>query len=138
MASNLHNRSYSGSREGKPVASTPIQAHNEHEHPTLQAYVRIAIILAIITGVEVAIYYIPAFQGVLVPLLVALSAIKFVMVLGYFMHLKFDDHMLAGIFAFALVISIIVFVGLWAITHFDFASVFNANMSVLPDKPMLD
>lgn len=119
------------------MASATAHAHDEHAgHPTLEAYVRIAIMLAIITGVEVAIYYIPALQGVLIPLLVGLSAIKFVVVVGYFMHLKFDDKLLTGIFGAALIISIIMFIALWAVMHFDYPSVFNANMSIYDQKPV--
>ncbi len=117
------------------MASTTAHAQSSHAHPTLEAYVRIAILLAIITGIEVTIYYIPALQGVLVPLLIALSAFKFIMVVGYFMHLKFDDRILTFIFGSALVVSIIIFIALWTVMYFDAASVFNANMSLLPAKP---
>ena len=40
-----------------------------HAHPTNQTYVRIAIVLAIITLVEVVIWYIPTIRSVLVPAL---------------------------------------------------------------------
>lgn len=111
-------------------------AHDDnHGHPSLNAYVRIALVLGVITAIEVAIYYIPAFEGVLVPLLIALSAVKFVIVVGYFMHLKFDDKMLTFIFSAALIASMVIFIGLWAVTHFDAASVFHGNMSIFPDKP---
>ena len=57
--------------------------HEHHEsahegaHATNQMYVRIAIILAIITLVEVVIYYIPTIRSVLVPALIVLSLAKF-------------------------------------------------------------
>ncbi len=117
------------------MASTTAHAQDHHAHPTQEAYVRIAIFLAIVTGIEVAIYYIPALQGVLVPLLLALSAFKFIMVVGYFMHLKFDDGILTFIFGAALVASILVFIGLWVVMHFDAATIFHGNMSVFPQKP---
>lgn len=111
-------------------------AHDDgHEHPTLAAYVRIAIVLAIITAIEVAIYYIPAFESMLVPMLVALSAIKFVMVVGYFMHLKFDDKLLTFTFTAALIASLVVFIGLWAVMYYDNPTVWHANMSIFPEKP---
>lgn len=106
-----------------------------HEHPSLSAYVRIAILLAIITAVEVAIYYIPAFESILVPTLVALSAIKFVMVVGYFMHLKFDDKLITFVFSAALIASLVVFIGLWAVMYYDNPTVWHANMSIFPEKP---
>jgi cytochrome c oxidase subunit 4 len=117
------------------MASAVAHAHGDHAHPSQPVYVRIAIILGLITGVEVLIYYIPALDGILVPALLVLSAIKFVTVVGYFMHLKFDTPLLAFIFGAAMIVSIIMFIALWVIMHFDMPSVFNANMSLLPDKP---
>jgi cytochrome c oxidase subunit 4 len=61
-----------------------------HAHPGPGTYVTIALILSIITAVEVAVYYIPALLPLIFPILIVLSAIKFVMVVGWFMHLKFD------------------------------------------------
>jgi cytochrome c oxidase subunit 4 len=62
----------------------------EHPHPGSHTYIVVALILAVITAVEVAVYYIPAFLSYIFPILLVLSAIKFVMVVGWFMHLKFD------------------------------------------------
>ena len=66
--------------------------HGEHEHPSERKYIEIAIFLAIITAVEVAIWYVDWMHdsGALVPTLVFLSIFKFVTVVGYYMHLKFD------------------------------------------------
>ena len=89
-----------------------------HEHPSEFQYIRIAIILAIITIVEVAIYYIDAVRDYLVPALVALSAIKFILVVGYFMHLKFDDKKLTWLFGAALIGSLAVFIGVWLMIDF--------------------
>lgn len=85
------------------------ETHEEH-HPDLRTYVWIAIFLAIVTAIEVAIYYIPAFEGILVPLLIILSAVKFFFVVGYFMHLKMDPKLLAAIFGSALVVSLAVYI----------------------------
>jgi cytochrome c oxidase subunit IV len=78
-------------------------------HPQPRQYVTIAVILAVITAVEVAIFYIEALQGVIVPLLLALSVAKFVMVVGYFMHLKFDSKLFRRFFVTGLVLGFIVF-----------------------------
>lgn len=118
--------------------ATNVAAHDHadhHEHPPLSLWVKIAIFLGIITAIEVAIYYIPALEGVLVPLLIALSAIKFVFVIWYFMHLKYDDRLLSGIFLAALIISIIMFIGLWVVMHYDNPTVWVDNMSIFPQKP---
>jgi cytochrome c oxidase subunit 4 len=62
----------------------------EHAHPGSKEYVLIAMILAVITAVEVAVYYIPALQPFIFPILIVLSAVKFFLVVAFFMHLKFD------------------------------------------------
>jgi cytochrome c oxidase subunit 4 len=84
------------------------------EHPSNQVYIRVAIILAIITIVEVAIYYIPAIRGVLVPALIVLSLAKFIMVVGYFMHLKFDNRLFRFMFAAGMVLTLAVYLALLA------------------------
>lgn len=61
-----------------------------HAHPGPRTYIVIALILTFITAVEVGVYYIPALLPLIFPILLILSAIKFVMVVGWFMHLKFD------------------------------------------------
>lgn len=81
---------------------------HEHAHPGVMAYVQIAIILAIITSAEVAVYYIDAMAPYLVYTLLIMSAVKFLIVVGYFMHLKFDNRLFAGIFFFGLVVGIVI------------------------------
>jgi cytochrome c oxidase subunit 4 len=103
---------------GQKVADHAVHEHHDpaHEgaHPTSQDYVRIAIILAIITFVEVVIYYIPTVRSVLVPALLILSVAKFLMVVGYFMHLKFDNRLFRFTFAAGLVITLGVYLALLA------------------------
>ncbi|MFN8664291.1 MAG: cytochrome C oxidase subunit IV family protein [Thermomicrobiales bacterium] len=105
-------------------------AHDEH-HATPADYVRIAIILAIITLVEVFIYYLPSMRGILVPILLVLSIVKFLAVVGYFMHLKDDKRLFRLSFAAGLVLSLGVFLAMlamfltttsWAPTILPFAS----------------
>ena len=103
------------------MASSTVQAEHDataKEHPSEFTYIKIAIILSVITIVEVIIWYIEGLKDVLVPALVFLSAIKFVLVVGFFMHLKFDDKKLAWIFGLALGASMAVFLGLWLMQNF--------------------
>src|SRR3712207_3650138 len=92
-------------------------AAGEHEvgHPGERKYIEIAAILAGITIVEVAIYYIEWVHdnNLLVPILLALSAVKFTMVVGFFMHLKFDDRRLTWIFVTGLVVGFSVVMALY-------------------------
>ena len=84
------------------------QLELEH-HPGPRQYVNIAIILAIVTGAEVVIYYISALEDFLVPMLIVLSAVKFVLVVSWFMHLKFDSRIFRRLFVAGLVLAFSVF-----------------------------
>ena len=89
------------------------QEELEH-HPGPRKYVTIAIILAIVTALEVAVYYIPAVEGILVPILLAMAVVKFIMVALYFMHLKFDSRVFRRFFLIGIVLAIVIFgVVLW-------------------------
>lgn len=88
-------------------------AHAEH-HPTPADYVRIAVFLAIITLVEVFIYYLPSMRGILVPMLLILSIVKFLAVVGYFMHLKDDKRLFRYTFGVGLILSLAVFLAMIA------------------------
>ncbi len=102
----------------KPGTDNQVDGH--HGHPDERAYIKIAIILATITLIEVVIYYIEALEAVLVPTLMLLSAAKFIIVVGYFMHLKFDDRRLMWIFAGGLATAFAVFIGLWVMQYFHY------------------
>jgi cytochrome c oxidase subunit 4 len=88
--------------------------HVEEHHPGWQEYVKIGAILAIITAVEVAIVYVEALEGVLLPILLALSVAKFILVVAYFMHLKFDHKFFAWLFGSGVVLAIGVVLALMA------------------------
>lgn len=111
--------------------AVPDAQHSDmHEHPSQGTYIKIAIFLAIITGVEVLIYYIEAFEAFLVPTLVVLSAIKFITVVAYFMHLKFDSRMLAFTFTASMLVSMAVFIATWLVMNNDAVTQFIGDMSV--------
>ena len=82
----------------------PNREHTEeHSHPPIMQYVLIAAILAIITAIEVATYYIEAIESALVYILIVLSVLKFAIVVGYYMHLKFDNKLFTWLFGTGLV-----------------------------------
>lgn len=85
-------------------------------HPTARDYVNIAIVLGILTALEVSTYFFD-FGGIAIPLLVVLMAVKFVMVAGFFMHLRYDTKIYGKLLytglGFALVlyaVTLIIFV----------------------------
>ena len=83
---------------------------DQHEggHASIGFYWMIAGILTVITGVEVAIFYIEALAPVLVPVLLVLSTAKFAMVVMFFMHLKSDSKVFSVLFLAGLSLAVFV------------------------------
>jgi cytochrome c oxidase subunit 4 len=77
----------------------------EHAHPGAKTYTIVGVILAIITMAEVWAYTQPSLRGALVPILLVLSASKFVLVVGFYMHLRFDHPLFTGVFGFGLAVA---------------------------------
>lgn len=83
------------------------EAHAE-AHGSRQTYWFVALILAILTLLEVAVFYVPAIRPIIVPMLLVLSAAKFVLVVAFFMHLKYDQPVLTRIFMGGLVVATVI------------------------------
>ena len=85
-------------------------ATHDAEHGMSNAgYVRIALILAAITALEVSTYYVD-FGPFFMPSLMIMMVIKFLMVVSYFMHLKFDNRLFSWLFYAGLILAITVYV----------------------------
>jgi cytochrome c oxidase subunit 4 len=76
-------------------------------------YVLIAAVLAVITAVEVMVFYIEALKPVLVPVLLTLSAAKFTLVVGFFMHLRFDARLFRALFIGPLIVAVAVMMAMF-------------------------
>jgi cytochrome c oxidase subunit IV len=81
----------------------------DHAHPDELAYIKVALILAVVTAIEVAIYYVPALEGALVPILLVLSLVKFTLVVLWFMHLRFDSGWFRRVFVFGLIAALLLY-----------------------------
>ena len=82
--------------------------HHNPEHPSSLKYVVIALILSVVTAIEVAVVYIEALSALLLPILLILSVGKFIVVVGYYMHLKFDNKLFTILFGSGLILAIYV------------------------------
>ena len=91
--------------------------HGSGGHASVGFYWAIGGILTVITAVEVAIFYVPALEGILVPLLLLLSAAKFVLVVMFFMHLKYDSKIFSGVFLAGFVLAAFMTVALIILYH---------------------
>lgn len=81
----------------------------ERHHPSEAEYLRIGLTLAAITAFEVALFYIEIERAILIPILVIASAAKFVIVVSFFMHLKFDSKLFTVIFVTGFALATAVF-----------------------------
>jgi cytochrome c oxidase subunit 4 len=78
-------------------------------HPTARGYIQIGMILAVITLIEVAFYYVDLADGVLLAVLMVASALKFVLVVLWFMHLRFDSRLFSILFWGCLTLAVSLF-----------------------------
>jgi cytochrome c oxidase subunit 4 len=88
------------------------QAQHTAQHPSPKQYVRIAILLAVLTAIEVAMYYINARLDLGIfnaAVLLTLAALKFLIVVGWFMHLRFEKSTLSRFFTFGFVLASILY-----------------------------
>ncbi len=99
-------------------ATDEVGAPHHHEHPTEAQYVLIALFLALLTAIEVAVYYVEALKGALVPILLTFAVIKFTTVVAFFMHLRFDSRLFRRLFALGLGLAIFVFTIVLTTFHF--------------------
>jgi cytochrome c oxidase subunit 4 len=90
--------------------STATETHEDtHEHGMSDAgYIKIAVILAAITALEVSTYYVD-FGPLFLPSLIIMMVVKFFMVVSYFMHLKFDNKLFSLMFYIGLGLALFVY-----------------------------
>jgi len=106
------------------------QAVHAVEQSKFGLYVEIAMLLAVITGLELVTVYLPFMKWLLVTVLVVLSTVKFMFVIFYFMHLRWDKAFCTILFFIGLVLA-----GgtMWALLK-----LFGAEASKPLDSAMID
>ena len=98
--------------------------HAEHgAHGTTRTYHMILAILAVMTLLEVGTYYVPwlhARPTLLFTLLAVMALGKFVLVVGYYMHLRYDASYYRRVFVVPLIMAcaMIVVVAVLTATRF--------------------
>ena len=76
------------------------------EHASVRVYVRVALILTLVTALEVGVIYIRQLTPIIVPLLLAM----------FFMHLRYDPRPLTGVFVGPLLIATGLAIALMTLT----------------------
>src|SRR4051812_16167176 len=85
------------------------------KHFGTREYVIVAVILAVMTSVEVAIYYVEPLRPILGPLLLTLATIKFAAVGMFFMHLYFDSRLFSSFFVGGILLAGTLMIALLAL-----------------------
>jgi len=88
-----------------------------HHGATDRQYIIIAVVLALITAMEVTISYIDI-GPIFLPTLLILMAIKFFTVVSYFMHLKFDNRLFSMMFYTGVILAVFVYSVALSTFHF--------------------
>jgi len=80
---------------------------NEHalEESKFELFVQVAMLLAVITGIEIVTVYLPFARTLLVTALVVSSAVKFLFVIFIFMHLRWDRPFCTILFFIGMVLA---------------------------------
>ena len=96
-------------RVGVPAPAPVKPEHEAASHASSFTYIQIALILAVLTALEVTAFYLPDGMRppgwMLVIVLILLSVVKFGLVASYFMHLRYDHRLYASCFAAGLVVA---------------------------------
>ena len=96
------------------TASHDTEAHEQH-HPSDALYWKVGALLGVLTLLEVSTYFItddpyshdaaPILIGSLILMMIA----KFAVIVGYFMHIKFDNKLFRNVFLSGLVLAVGVY-----------------------------
>lgn len=93
-----------------------------HAHPTPALYFKVALVLFVLTALEVMAFEAgqgglgpglrPVIEPIVVELLLVLSAAKFALVAMFYMHLKQDPRVLSNLFVWPLLLAAGLIMGL--------------------------
>lgn len=85
------------------------QHDTEHAHPSQWEYIKIALILAALTAAEVSLSYMDVGRTFQIFGLLVMMVIKFLLVVLWFMHLKFDSPGYGKAFTFGIALTATVY-----------------------------
>ena len=94
-----------------------VEEHAHHAHggeephiPSDMYFIKVAVILAIVTALETSTYWWPdSMHSVATPALIIMMIIKFFMIILIFMHLKFDNKLFTSMFVAGLAFAVVVY-----------------------------
>ena len=93
-------------------------AEHRHKEPSDRQYIWIAVILAVLTALEILSTEIVPDGPLLVPMLLVLMFVKFWIVASFFMHLRFDSRLFSFLFYLGLGAAVVLYCAVLATFHF--------------------
>jgi len=87
------------------MSLSPATADHGDDENKFQIYIKIAMLLSVITGIEIVFIFLPFATWLIVTTLVVLSTVKFLYVIFYFMHLRWDKPFCTIMFVIGIVLA---------------------------------
>lgn len=111
--------------EGPDTGYEAATDHARHEHhPSDSLYWKVGGALGLITALEVGTYFITDdpyshdLKWALIGSLIFMMIIKFVVIVSYFMHVKFDNRLFRNVFVSGLVLAVGVYLVMLTVFQF--------------------
>ncbi len=91
---------------------------NRMVHHSDMIYVKVGALLAVLTAIEIALPELLDNGKIYGPILMVLMLIKFLMVAGFFMHLRYDSKVLSRVFYGGAIAAVIVYTAVLSVFVF--------------------
>ena len=108
--------------ELQPLEERHPEVAVQHSHPGPRQYVLIAIVLVILTAVEVATSYLEGHvnSNILIVALAAMAAVKFFLVASWYMHLRTDKPVFRRFFVIGSLAAVLLYALVLLMLHVSF------------------
>ena len=91
-------------------------------HPDPLQYVVVAVVLVVITGVEISVSYLEGSipNGLIITLLIVMAAVKFFLVASWYMHLRTDKPVFRRFFVIGSLAAVLLYALVLLMLHVSF------------------
>ena len=105
MSSATHHEAFSSSDPAMESMEPGVEEH----YPDEWQYIKVFLILLVITAAEVGIYYLSGARRAVITVMVFMMIAKFALVALFFMHLRFDSKLFRRLFVTGIILAIAVY-----------------------------
>jgi len=91
--------------QASQTASNSVDPHLAEEHQKYFTFFNVSVALIMLTAIELVIVYVPIHPGLVMGSLIVMSFIKFLAVIWWFMHLRWDLLLCTLVFLSGLIIA---------------------------------